>query len=179
MNRQPTDDDVYDYGLFLLNKVLNEQGRSLTDFPSIPSFQTDWDAHVDNPLIAEQLDYGRGNERARAEHNEALLNEEQAAAFAKIMESVNQDLGKTFFLSGPGGTGKTFVYKTVCHRARSDGAIVLCSASSGIAALLLPGGRTSHSTFKIPVDGLNPESFCSIPKNSQLADMLRKVRLII
>jgi hypothetical protein len=179
MGRHPTEDDIYDYGLFLLDKVLNEQSRSLRDFPSMPTFQIDWDAQVDNPLIAEQLDYNRDEERLRADHNIALLNEEQSSAFDRIMESVNQNSGKTFFLSGPGGTGKTFVYKTVCHRARGDGVIVLCTASSGIAALLLPGGRTSHSTFKIPFDGLNDQSFCSIPKNSQHADMLRKVRLII
>ncbi|KAJ7346919.1 hypothetical protein DFH08DRAFT_619002, partial [Mycena albidolilacea] len=62
---------------FLLNKILNEQSRSLSDFPSMPMFQIDWDAHVDNPLIAEQLDYDKVEERARAEHNMALLNEEQ------------------------------------------------------------------------------------------------------
>jgi hypothetical protein len=42
----------------------------------------------------------------------------------------------------------------------------------------MPGGRTSHSTFKIPVDGLNAESFCNIPKNSQRADLMRKTGLI-
>jgi hypothetical protein len=178
MGRRPTENDAFDYGLFLLNKILNEQSRSLSDFPSMPMFQIDWDAHVDNLLIAEQLDYDKVEERARAEHNMALLNEEQRNAFDKIMASVNDSLGKIFFLNGPGGTGKTFVYKTACHRAWSQGIIVLCSASSGIAALLMPGGHTSHSTFKIPVDGLNDRSYCSIPKNSQQADLLRKTQLI-
>jgi hypothetical protein len=178
MGRCPTSDDAYDYGLFLLNKILNEQGRSLKDFPSMPTFQIDWDAHVDNPLIAEQLDYDREEEGRRAEHNIALLNEEQRDAFEKIIASVHDKQGKIFFLNGPGGTGKTFVYKTACHQARSEGTIVLCSASSGIAALLMPGGRTAHSTFKIPVDGLTDTSYCNIPKNSQRADLLRKTQLI-
>jgi hypothetical protein len=93
------------------------------------------------------------------------------------MKSVNEKQGKIFFLNGPGGTGKTFVYKTTCHQA-AHRAITLCSASSGIAALLMPGGRTSHSTFKIPVVGLNAESFCNIPKNSQRANLMRKTGLI-
>nr|GMD50281.1 ATP-dependent DNA helicase RRM3-like [Ipomoea batatas] len=31
--------------------------------------------------------------------------------------------------------------------------IALATASSGIATSILPGGRTAHSTFKIPIDG--------------------------
>jgi chromosomal replication initiation ATPase DnaA len=59
--------------------------------------------------------------------------------------------GQTFFLHGPGGTGKTFVYNTLCHYLRSECKIVLCVALSGIAAILLLGGRTAHSMFKIPL----------------------------
>lgn len=57
--------------------------------------------------------------------------------------------------------------------------IVLCVASSGIASLLLSGGRTAHSRFKIPVEHLNNDSVCAISKESPYADMLRKVDLII
>jgi len=35
---------------------------------------------------------------------------------------------------------------------RSKGQIVLTVASSGIAALLIPGGRTAHSRFAIPIN---------------------------
>jgi hypothetical protein len=71
------------------------------------------------------------------------------------------------------------VYQTLCHRIHADGQIVLCVASSGIAALLLPGGRTAHSMFSIPVDGLSDDSLCNINKNSKQAIMLRRVDLII
>jgi len=84
-----------------------------------------------------------------------------------------------FFLNGPAGSGKTFVYKTLCHRIRTDGQIVLCVASSGIVALLLPGGHTAHSTFLISVDGLCDDSVCNINKNSKQAIMLQCVQLII
>jgi hypothetical protein len=33
--------------------------------------------------------------------------------------------------------------------------------------------------FKIPIDGLNEDSICNIPKQSQLADLIRRTRLII
>jgi hypothetical protein len=179
MGRNPVEDDIYDYGLFLLDKLLKESGRALKDWPTMPLPQRDWDAEALNPLIAEQLDYNRDTERELADQQIALLNPDQRRAFDKVVNSVQQKLGKTYFLNGPGGTGKTFVYKTLCHRLRSEEQVVLCVASSGIAALLLPGGRTSYSVFKIPIDGLNGESYCTIPKNSQRADLLRRTALII
>jgi hypothetical protein len=78
----------------------------------------------------------------------AGLNAEQHSAFDKIMHSVRQNDPKLFFPDGPGGTGKTHVYNTLYYALRGEGMIVLCVASSGIAALLLMGGRTSHSTLK-------------------------------
>lgn len=179
MGREPTDEDVYDFGLFLLDKILKESGRSLKDWPVMPLPVKDWDAAVENPLIAEQLNYDRDAERARAEDQIPKLNVEQRSAFDKIVASARGELGKTYFLHGPGGTGKTFVYKTCCHLLRSEEHVVLCVASSGISALLLPGGRTSHSVLKIPVEGINAQSFCSIPKNSPRAALLRRVTLLI
>ena len=46
---------------------------------------------------------------------------------------------------------------------RSQQKIVLAVASSGIAANLLDGGRTAHSTFKLPLDIHNkPNPMCNI-----------------
>ena len=58
---------------------------------------------------------------------------------------------------------------------RLEGKIVLCVAPSGIAALLLPGGRTVHNRFKLNLD---LES-CNIKLQSQLADLIRQADLII
>nr|GEX71289.1 ATP-dependent DNA helicase PIF1-like [Tanacetum cinerariifolium] len=44
-----------------------------------------------------------------------------------------------------GGTKKTFLYKTIISRLRSERKIVLAVASLGIASLLLPARRTDHS----------------------------------
>jgi ATP-dependent exoDNAse (exonuclease V) alpha subunit len=55
---------------------------------------------------------------------------------------------------------------------------VLCTASSGIAALLLIGGRTTHSRCKIPII-LHEDSICNISKNSLEADLFRATDLII
>ena len=84
-----------------------------------------------------------------------------------------------FFLYGASGTGETFIYKTVCHQLLAESVIVICTASSSITALLLPGGQTAHSMFKIPIDTLSETSFCSIPKQGQRAQLLRAAKLII
>ena len=63
---------------------------------------------------------------------------------------------------------------------RKEGKIALATASSGIAALLLDGGRTAHSRFKIPVgDSLNQNSSCYIPKEGQVSRLLCQASLII
>jgi ATP-dependent DNA helicase PIF1 len=56
--------------------------------------------------------------------------------------------------------------------------IVLTVASSGIASLLLPGGRTAHSKFKIPVPTLD-NSTCEIEHNDDYAALLKQTKLII
>jgi len=55
------------------------------------------------------------------------------------------------FLYGYGGTCKTFIYRAIATTLRSKGEIVLIVASSEIVALLIPGGRTAHSRFDIPL----------------------------
>ncbi|XP_043467393.1 ATP-dependent DNA helicase pif1-like [Leptopilina heterotoma] len=53
-------------------------------------------------------------------------------------------------------------------------------ASSGIAATLLPGGRTAHSMFKIPINIDQMEiPLCSITKNCNMAKVLRECVLIV
>ena len=61
---------------------------------------------------------------------------------------------------------------------RSKGHIVLATATSGITATLLPGGRTAHSRFKIPID-IEPSSLCSISKQSDIAKLIRQSTTII
>ena len=63
------------------------------------------------------------------------------------MSAIALEKGGLFFLYGHGGTEKTFMWRTLCSALRLRGDIVLLVASSGIASLLLPMGRTTHSRF--------------------------------
>ncbi len=175
----PTQDQIYDFGLYLLDGVLRDAGRSLSQFENMPQSRMDWDMRLENRLIAEQLRYDRAEERAHLERRFLQLNTEQLDAYSQIATSVEEEQGRLFFLNGPAGTGKTFLYNTVCHKVRSEGWIVLCVASSGIASLLLRGGRTSHSMFKIPIDNLTDESTCPIAKQSERGALLKAARMVI
>jgi len=144
------EDDVYDHGLWDLNRILVGIGRSLADFPPMPLPQQQWAHRIPNPLLqAEQYDVDEMV--TLVDEQRAIFNPEQAAAFNAILESVTNNQGHLFFIHAAGGCRKTFLYNTIAAEIRRRGQVALCVASSGIAALLLDGERTSHSRFKIPL----------------------------
>ena len=105
--------------------------------------------------------------------NNHSITGEQKNIFEKIKQVVVNKQGGVFFLYGYGGTGKTFMWKTLSAVVHSKGKIVLTIASSGIASLLLLGGRTTHSKFKIPVPTLE-HSICNISQGSEASELLKK-----
>jgi chromosomal replication initiation ATPase DnaA len=74
-------------------------------------------AHIadQNPLIAEQRQYGLKEQAGLAAQCIANLNANQHSAFDKITATITGKTGKTFFLHGPKGTGKTYLYNTLCY----------------------------------------------------------------
>ncbi|XP_025409936.1 uncharacterized protein LOC112683234 [Sipha flava] len=87
----------------------------------------------------------------------------------------------SFFLDAPEGTGKTFLINLLLAKIRTDRIIALAVASSGIAATLLEGGRTAHSTFKIPLKMSydDTSSVCNISKQSNTAQLMRDCVFIV
>lgn len=106
------------------------------------------------------------------------LNAEQRCGFDAIMEHVIQKRGRVFFVDGSGGTGKTFLYRALLAKVRSMNLIAVATTTSGIAASIMPGGRTAHSRFKIPIK-LGDNSVCNFSKQSGTAALLRTSSLII
>jgi len=80
-----------------------------------------------------------------------IFNPDQATAFDAILESITNNQGYLFFIHTAGSCKKTFSCNTIAAEIRRRDQIALYVASSGIAALLLNGGRTSHLCFKIPL----------------------------
>ncbi|XP_056698246.1 uncharacterized protein [Spinacia oleracea] len=106
------------------------------------------------------------------------LNPAQKEAFTCIIEHVKQKKAGAFFIDGPGGTGKTFLYNALYTEIRLMGLIVLPTATSGIAAANIPSGRTAHSRFKIPID-TKASLACDVPKQGSLAALIKETTLII
>ncbi|CAI9299711.1 unnamed protein product [Lactuca saligna] len=108
------------------------------------------------------------------------LNKKQKVAFDTIIGKVKANKSGEFFIDGPGGTRKTFIYRALLAMIRSEGHIALATATSDIAASLLPGGggRTTYSRFKIPLD-LTDGSNCRISKQCSLGILIKTCKLII
>ncbi|XP_016566108.1 uncharacterized protein LOC107864263 [Capsicum annuum] len=73
---------------------------------------------------------------------------------------------------------KRLIWRTLSSAIRSKGDIILTVASSGIVSFLLPGGRTSHSKFAIPLNATE-DSTCNIKQGNLLASLIVKTKLII
>ena len=137
-----------------------------------------WAAYEENPLLAAQLTYDIPSLQQIVANNLQTFNTEQKIAFNMIVDSVTHKQGKLVFLHSAGGGGKTFVCNTIAAAVCAQGQIVLACASSGISAILLVGGHTSHSTFKIPIPSCD-DTTCSICRGIHLAELLCRTSFII
>ncbi len=113
-----------------------------------------------------------------AETDQEKLNAGQREVFNAIKASVDNETGGLFAIDAPGGTGKTFVLKTILAYVRGQEKMALAMATSGIAATLLPGGRTIHSKLSVPIN-LTETSMCSIKDNSGTAKLIQQCSLMI
>lgn len=142
-----TDDQVHMYGLHLINRILIKSDKHLADYPEMPAIEGNWHVNVPgNRLLQEQRDYNINELEAIVTHNTQLFNDQQRHAYDVVMYLVNNERKGLIFLHSTGGCGKTFVCNTIAAAVRAQEKIALCVASSEIAALLLQGGCTAHST---------------------------------
>ncbi|KAK9174942.1 hypothetical protein WN944_026946 [Citrus x changshan-huyou] len=158
---QLTKQQVEAYTLLEIETIMLKMGKSLRDIDGMPLPNSSLIRDSGNRLVNEELDYDRDQLKKLHEKSFAALNACQKSAYEAIMHSVDNEEGRLFFINGHGGTGKTFLWNTIIAKLRSHSKIVLPVATSGIAALLLPNGRTAHSRFHIPLD-VTAESTCEI-----------------
>jgi len=171
------ENNIYDYSLWDLNRILVEIERSLADFLPMPLPQQQWAYRIPNPLLqAEQ--YNVDEIATLVDEQRAIFNPDQVAAFNIVLESVTNNQDHLFFIHTAGGCGKTFLHNTIAAEVRRRGQVALCMASSGIAALLLDGGRISHLRFKIPLS-IHKDSVAGLKHNSYMFPVLQQTKVII
>jgi len=173
-----TSENIHDYGLYLIERQISFDGSKTMADLGMHRPQNDWNTMLGNSYILEHLQYEPVEETQLFEDTARSLNEEQSRALQVITDAVLCRRALVFFLQGAAGAGKTLLNIALCHCIRAHGLTVLCIASSGIASLLLPGGRTAHSCLKIPIE-IQDNSVCSIGKHSHLAHFLNNVSLLI
>ena len=172
-----SDDDKKKYALLEIEKILRPNGTSLARFKSMPKLPRT-SSHDSNVLVLDARSYCRTTLLETLDKDIPKMTSEQKNIYEQILSAVNKGDGGMFFVNGFGGTGKTFLWKLLSAAIRSRGDIVLNVASSGIASLLLQGGRTAHSRFGIP---LNPDEFssCTMKHGSDQANLVKVSSLII
>ncbi|XP_074360116.1 uncharacterized protein LOC141700196 [Apium graveolens] len=131
--------------LWKIDELLRLVGKSLKKFDQLPQPPCSYLNNGTHNLIIEKTSYD-----------------------TRKMDNI----GGIFFVYGSGGCGKTFLWRTLIYKLRSESKIVLPVASSGIAATLMPGGRTAQSRFKIPIV-LDECSTCNIAHDSDIAQLIK------
>jgi len=180
MPNRELDQAILDQGLREVEQLLQAQGgKTLEDFDlPIPAQMA---APGDAVVSEERAKYNVMQQAQQLVRYVPLLNQQQRSIYDNVIDVVHdpRQVDKTFFVDGLGGAGKTFLYECLLSRVRSTSDITLLMASSGIAALLVEGGCTVHSRFKIPVAGLCGSSVCYVPLNSPQVALIRAARLIV
>ena len=164
--------------LYEVQAVLERAGKRLRDFGLPEPEDFDDERFNKRELLAARAFNVSGELRAAADKKKDM-REDQAAAFDAVVEALRAQQGGVFFVDGPGGSGKTFLQEALLHHVRGQGDIALPCAWSGIAATLLPGGKTCHGTFGFPVPLPSAEVPSSITWQSGRAAVLRQAALII
>ena len=107
-----------------------------------------------------------------------MFTDEQHEAMSAVITSIDNEHASSnvFALMSSAGCGKTVFANGLAANLRAQGRNVICVAASALAAMLLIGGSTAHSTFHIPIPA-NETSTCNLTYEEREA--LKRASLII
>ncbi|KAF9641958.1 hypothetical protein BDM02DRAFT_3070378, partial [Thelephora ganbajun] len=125
-----------------------------------------WSAHIPQLLSA-------------IEQVLTLFNAEQLEIFRIIWNAIQQNQPLCIFINGKAGHGKTYLVNALCSQVHSHEKVVLATATSMFVAQLYPGGHTTHSTFKVPVNEWSKMLESPISPTDSHAELICKSSLII
>ena len=171
--------DMFNQTLIILeDKALGMAGKELKQL-GLPTPQRTLGDRLSREMLRE-TSYDLNDLKTYVSTNEPLLVMDQRAAYNAILDRIKRKAGGIIFLDAPGGTGKTFVINLLLAKIRQQSKIAIAVASSGIAATLLHGGRTAHSTLKLPLNLTQCEApLCNISKGTGEAKVLQECELIV
>lgn len=145
-------ENAEDYALKHISDIFTAEDRSCTEF-KLP------EPNINNTTLSATQTVAY--ERIYKEMYKTLTKEQQI-----VLNKIINGPDHVFFIDGPGGSGKTYLYITLINYFLARNEKVLTMAWTGIAALLLPGGMTTHRTFHLPRNFQNIQS-CALNSESE------------
>lgn len=122
-------------------------GRSLSDF------------NIEAPVYSRYGGAGLGDEdleRAKFDAIRGILDADQVSVLQEVIASIAEydagGSGRFFFIQAPAGTGKTLLARAISSFCKSIGVPVFNSATCGLQARNLDGGKTNHNMYGLPVN---------------------------
>lgn len=177
-NKNTVSNTHLNYDFYLINKILSNMKKILTNY-KMSQLIHDWNQHVDNSLIVNELNYEMFDKQNVYDEKYAQLNTNQRHCFNMIVSNVKHDLHHVhFFVQKFVGIEKTFLYKILCHYFWFRDDIVFCVAFSNIAFLFLSNEQIFHFIFNILLQIIK-NIVCNIIRNTHLYGFLKRMKLII
>ncbi|XP_074346774.1 uncharacterized protein LOC141685581 [Apium graveolens] len=139
--------EIQNYALAEIEKLLNNVGKSLRDFHMMPFPDEQFFHKFVNRLIVEETSYNKEEMRLNHEKAHKNMNSRKLDVYNTVVDNVNKSKGGMFFIYGSGECG------------------------SEIAPTLLPGVRTAHSRFKIPMK-LDQSSIAGIKHGTDIVELI-------
>jgi hypothetical protein len=165
-----------------IKQYLNEMGKPIDNFPSMPVIDT---GRIDRGInaidIAEEERiytemYDDMNDKQKGVMKELIRLLEDKNAYVTLPSGMKS---RCVFIAGAGGVGKTYIYVALYHYSRSKGYIGHNTSYSGIAANLLPGGRTLHNLFKLDVPVHSDSNSRIEPGKKEATDLIESDYILI
>jgi hypothetical protein len=117
-NYQMNENELRDHLLDTLGTIFNKRGGNINDF-NLPKRASGSLPSSTNHYITAELCYDAAALSNESENMVSQLNDEQLHAFRCIVDSVLSDNPKKIFVSGYGGTEKTFLWNTIITYLRA------------------------------------------------------------
>ena len=151
-----------------IDRLLRREGWDILRFSEMDPMTINSESEITDFMRSESLSQGQ------AQYDQ--LNSQQKGIVDYILNLLKNDnqteQQKCVYTDGPDGTGKTFVYSTIYYLLTGQDKIVNTMSYTGMAATLLPNGKTVHKTLGLPVS-LFSDSTSNIKLQSKEADHLR------
>ena len=170
-------EEIHNSVLIEIKNRLENSGQKMEDY-GLPLPIEEEVFETEPRILQEEIDYCDPTMHDQAIADRDKLNEEQRIFFDHVIDSVTGGKGGVMVIDAPGGTGKTFVLMAIINYLRSLGLIVIVTAMSSIASILLPGGRTLHFKAAVPIK-LHDKSMCKIKENTAHARLMQEASLLI